>query len=336
MSQLVFLANAGGNITFNGTNTANAYSVTVPAANGTLAYIDGSNNLNTTNLVATGTGSFGGTLSVTGATSLSTLSTTGDAIFGGTGEIQIPSGTTAQRSATPAQGMIRYNITNSNFEGYNGSAWGSIAVPAGSNTQIQYNNSGALGASSAFTFDGTSLTVPKIAFANSNTPSLTNYQGGALISGTAVASTSGTSIDFTSIPSWVKRITVMFAGVSTNGTSDYWLRLGTSGGFTTSGYIGYVARQAGGSNSYTAWSSAAVLANGFLSTEVFSGLITIDLINSSTNTWVIAGQITGSNSTGNFMNMAGYVPLSGALTQIRLTSATPDTFDAGSINILYE
>jgi hypothetical protein len=126
MSQLVFLANAGGNITFNGTNTANAYSVTVPAANGTLAYIDSSNNLNTINLVATGTGSFGGTLSVTGLTSLSTLSTTGDAIFGGTGEIQLPSGTTAQRSSSPTQGMVRYNTSYSQFEGYNGSSWGIV------------------------------------------------------------------------------------------------------------------------------------------------------------------------------------------------------------------
>jgi len=171
MSQLVFLANAGGNITFNGTNTANAYSVTVPAANGTLAYIDTSNNLNTTNLVATGTGSFGGTLSVTGATSLSTLSTTGDAIFGGTGEIQIPSGTTAQRNASPAQGMLRYNVTNSNFEGYNGSTWGSIPVLAGSNTQVQYNNNGSLGASSALTFNGTTLQATTLQTATLNAPS---------------------------------------------------------------------------------------------------------------------------------------------------------------------
>jgi hypothetical protein len=159
---------------------------------------------------------------------------------------------------------------------------------------------------------------------------------GQLVSGTAVASTSGTSVDFTSLPSWVKRITVMYQGVSTNSTSDFWLRLGTSGGFTTSGYVGYVARQAAASNSYTAWSSSAVLANGFLSSAVFSGVITIQLINSATNTWVISGQLVDSSTTGNFMNMAGYVPLSGALTQIRLTSATPDTFDAGSINIQYE
>jgi hypothetical protein len=164
---------------------------------------------------------------------------------------------------------------------------------------------------------------------------------GQLVSGTVNAGganplASVTVVDFTSLPSWVKRITVMYQGVSTNNTSDFWLRLGTSGGFATSGYVGYVARQAASSNSYTAWSSSAVLANGFLSSAVFSGVITIQLINSATNTWVISGQLVDSSTTGNFMNMAGYVPLSGALTQIRLTSATPDTFDAGTINIQYE
>jgi hypothetical protein len=124
MSQLIFLANAGGNITLTGINTASAFAITVPAANGTLLLSDGSNNTNITNLVATGTGSFGGTLTVTGSTVLSTLSTSGDAIFGGTGEIQIPSGTTGQRAASPAQGMIRYNTSYAQYEGYNGTSWG--------------------------------------------------------------------------------------------------------------------------------------------------------------------------------------------------------------------
>jgi len=59
-----------------------------------------------------------------------------------------------------------------------------------------------------------------------------------LVSGTSQASTSGTSIDFTGIPSWVKRITVMFNGVSTNGTSNKQIQLGDSGGFETTGYLG--------------------------------------------------------------------------------------------------
>jgi len=156
-----------------------------------------------------------------------------------------------------------------------------------------------------------------------------------IVSGTAVASTSGTSIDFTSLPSWVKRITVMYSGVSTNGTSDFWLRLGTSGGFATSGYIGYNLRDAGSGNSYTALSSAFIVtAGGALASEVFQGNIVIT--NQTGNVWIATGQVTGSNNTGNFNNLAGYVSLGGTLTQIRLTSASPDTFDAGTVNILYE
>jgi hypothetical protein len=158
---------------------------------------------------------------------------------------------------------------------------------------------------------------------------------GVLTSGTAVASTSGTSIDFTSLPSWVKRITVMYSGVSTNGTSDFWLRLGTSGGFATSGYIGYNLRDAGSGNSYTALSSAFIVtAGGALASELFQGSIVI--INQTGNVWIATGQVTGSNNTGNFNNLAGYISLAGALTQIRLTSASSDTFDAGTVNILYE
>lgn len=142
MSQLIFLANAGGNITLTGVNTPSAYAITVPANNGTLLLSDSSNNTNITNLVASGNGSFGGTLTITGSTTLSTLSTTGDAIFGGTGEIQIPSGTTAQRSSSPAQGMLRYNTSLSYFEGYNGTSWGLIGGGAtgGGSDQIFVEN----------------------------------------------------------------------------------------------------------------------------------------------------------------------------------------------------
>ena len=57
-----------------------------------------------------------------------------------------------------------------------------------------------------------------------------------ITNGTAVASTSGTSIDFTSLPNWIKRITVMFNQVSTSGTAYKFIRLGTSGGIVSSGY----------------------------------------------------------------------------------------------------
>ena len=62
-----------------------------------------------------------------------TVTSSGDLVLSGTGSLQLPTGTTAQRP-TPATGDIRFNTTLTQFEGYNGSAWGEIAngVPAGS------------------------------------------------------------------------------------------------------------------------------------------------------------------------------------------------------------
>ena len=147
--------------------------------------------------------------------------------------------------------------------------------------------------------------------------------------GTAVASTSGTTIDFTSIPSWVKRITVMLSGLSTSGTSNLIFQVG-AGSFTTSGYTGASKQtnNASGSNPTTGFSATEVMvaANTF---QIY-GLIT----NITGNTWVFSGQAAYGvlTSTGN-----GSVALGGTLDRVRITTVNgTDTFDAGSINILYE
>lgn len=143
MSQLVFQANAGGQITFNGENTANGYSVTVPAANGTLVYSDGSGNVTFVNIDATGNVTIDGTLEVGGATSLTTFEATGDGTFSGTGEVKLPAGTVAERSGSPAVGMIRFNTDYDQFEGYDGTAWGIVgggATGAGGNQVFVLND----------------------------------------------------------------------------------------------------------------------------------------------------------------------------------------------------
>lgn len=83
----------------------------------------------------------GGTTPAAGA--FTTLSATGDGTFSGTGQVKLPVGTTAQRSGTPATGMFRFNSTTASFEGYNGTAWGSVgggATGAGGD-QVFYLNS---------------------------------------------------------------------------------------------------------------------------------------------------------------------------------------------------
>jgi hypothetical protein len=150
-------------------------------------------------------------------------------------------------------------------------------------------------------------------------------------SGTAVASTSGVAIDFTGIPSWVKRVTVMFSGVSTSGASDWGIRLGTSSGIESTGYLGVT------SNSSPSAINATTLAQVVYSvsaTTVSHGFLTITSLGS--NLWAIGGNSGRSSSA--FTDTCGYSKtLSGTLDRVRITTVNgTDTFDAGSINILYE
>jgi hypothetical protein len=176
------------------------------------------------------------------------------------------------------------------------------------------------------------LSAPAVAGTNTLTlPTITGTVG-VLVSGTAVASTSGTSIDFTSIPAGVRRITVMFAGVSTSGTSIIQIQLGDSGGFETSGYIGGSSR-VDGVIAYSSYSAGYTMTNQQAAASVYSGIWTIS--NISSNTWVenhVVAEIGDASNIG-----GGYKALSDTLTQLRITTVNgTDTFDAGSINILYE
>jgi hypothetical protein len=152
-----------------------------------------------------------------------------------------------------------------------------------------------------------------------------------ITSGTAVASTSGTSIDFTSIPSWVKRITVIFRGISTNGASNIQIQLG-SGSFTTSGYTGSTCITGPGTAS--AVNSAGLLVvNAGAAAQYYSGNITIT--NITGNNWVSSHSIGRDDGFCTFGG--GQIGLSGVLDRVRITTANgTDVFDLGTINILYE
>ena len=153
---------------------------------------------------------------------------------------------------------------------------------------------------------------------------------GQLKQGTAVATTSGTSVDFTSLPSWVKRITVMFAGVSTNGTSNLLVQLG-AGSVTSSGYVG----GSWGANTTNTAATTGFLATGInAATRINSGVMTIS--NMGSNTWA-ENVVTFDTGGDNTNNGGGYIALGGTLDRIRITTVNgTDAFDAGSVNIMYE
>ena len=153
-----------------------------------------------------------------------------------------------------------------------------------------------------------------------------------ITSGTAVASTSGTSIDFTSIPSWVKRITVMFKGVSLSGTATLYVRLGTSGGIAITGYA---CRASATGGTGTAYTDGFGMAGSNVAADLSHGMCVLTFQDSATNTWTETSNINASSN--GMMVGAGSVSLSGVLDRVRITSSNgTDTFDAGTINILYE
>ena len=166
-----------------------------------------------------------------------------------------------------------------------------------------------------------------------------NGINGALVLGTAQNSTSGTNIDFTGIPSWVRRITVMFSGVSTNGSSIIQIQIGTSGGVQTTSYAGaggliFAGFSAYASN-FTSGFGLSQTGQGGAS-QILSGSATLCLLNSSSGTWVANGAFAREDAAA-IQFTAGTKTLSGILDRVRITTVNgTDTFDAGSINILYE
>lgn len=187
------------------------------------------------------------------------------------------------------------------------------------------------------------LTVP--AAAGSGTITLPSGTGTAavqglstnIVSGTTQTTTSGTSIDFTSIPSWVKRITVMWRATQRSGTSAGLVVVGTSSGFVTTGYVSYCSYLSGSTalgsgsatNGFITWAGAAA--------DVLYGQMVINHMGS--NVWLSTHTQGFTNAVPQSFSGAGggSISLSGTLDRVRFTSANgTDTFTAGSVNIFYE
>jgi hypothetical protein len=193
----------------------------------------------------------------------------------------------------------------------------------------------------AMILDGTA----GVTFPASQTPSFTSYQGGAITSGTVNAggttpfpSSGGpTAVTFSSIPSWVKRITVMFNGVSTSGTSNLQCQIGTSGGVQSTGYNSVTSTVQNTSNiASTAITTGFGLNANMANAVTMQGAFRLSLVDSSTGIWVCDGVLARGDTAVTYL-FGGVKTLSGTLDRVVITTVGgTDTFDAGSINILYE
>jgi len=182
------------------------------------------------------------------------------------------------------------------------------------------------------------LTVSAPLVAGSNTQTLVAATDtlAPIVRGT-VTTASGTFFDFTGIPSWVKRITVMFNQVSTTGTSGILIQLGTSSGVEATGYAGSaIALQGSAVSSAANTSSIGLFVAVAFNTaaDIYSGNVV--LTNISGNIWVQSG-VVGNTAASRITNSTGIKQTAAVLDRVRIATVNgTDTFDLGSVNILYE
>lgn len=140
---------------------------------------------------------------------------------------------------------------------------------------------------------------------------------------------SGTAVTISSIPSWVKRLTIRVVGASLSGTANLLLQLGDSGGLETTGYTSSTMRAAGATATST---SGFLMSSSSAAADTYRGWIVIEREDSSDNTWVCAAIV--SQSANGVLNVsAGDKALTATLDRFSLTTSNgTDTFDGGVLS----
>jgi hypothetical protein len=193
--------------------------------------------------------------------------------------------------------------------------------------------SGALSVGQVFTGTGvtagTSITAFVSGTGNTGTYTVSASQ---TVASTTMTVTQVVAIDFTSIPSWVKRITMMFSGVSLSGTSLPLVRIG-AGSIEITGYVSTGQSITGGVGGANTSSTAGMVINDGGAANLKTGHMFLTHMGS--NLWISSHSMRVTTAACVFG--AGDKTLSGTLDRVRITTVNgTDTFDAGSVNILYE
>ena len=221
------------------------------------------------------------------------------------------------------------NIADIQFEGGAGNK--TVTIPAAGGTVVTGTGNQTIGGTKSFT--SSPLVPTPTAGDDSTKVATTAYVDGKIVRSASVTA-SGTSMDFTSIPSWAKQITILLNGVSTSGTSILQVQIITSDGVVTTGYAGS-STVLDSSVGYSTYSTGFIESNK-AGAAAYLRRGKFELANTTSNIWVETHHIS-ANSAGAQMMGAGAISLGEALTGVRITTVNgTDTFDAGSINIIYQ
>lgn len=234
---------------------------------------------------------------------------------GGSITLDVPSDlTTANTLTLPSiVGNSAYALTNSPTFTGNVAFTGNVSVNTGTVNAASFTVGTAFRASSSgitttgTVADGTATLRP-------------------IVPMSSVTLTTQSTVDFTSIPSWVQKISVIFYGVSLSGGDQPLIQLGTSGGFVTTGYQSY-------NSDSGRTSTSGFIGPGGLAADSRYGIFQLALLD-GLGSWVCTAIC--SSSTSNEQRTVGNVNLGAQLTQVRLTRTGTNTFDAGFVNVIYE
>ena len=268
------------------------------------------------------TGVTGTLLVANGGTGTNTFSAGALLKGAGTSAITTATAGTDYAPATSGTAILKGDGTG----GFSNAAAGTDYAVATTGTSAQLlANSGSGGFSNVTVGSGLSLSAGTLSTTGSST---------AFTSATSVSTTSGTSKTFTGIPSGTKLIIVSLNNVWITG-DDLYIQLGSSGGFAVSGY----ATQSIKHNTSSSHGGVSTDTSGFVvrlsnATAGLYGTYVFSLEDSSAYRWIGTNVCTLSDGSC-LVTSAGRLALSGTLTQIKLLTASGQSFQAGSVNIMY-
>lgn len=164
------------------------------------------------------------------------------------------------------------------------------------------------------------------------------YQRAAIVQGSmmilgASQVAGGTAVEFTGIPTWVKRVTLSFTAISTNGNSTIQVQIG-AGSIDASGYLGCTGALAGTTSNTSTLTSGITIDTSSTAASSYHGSITFNKV--SANSWSFSG-VFGRSDTARVAYVGGSKSLVGDMDRVRLTTeGGANLFDAGTVNIIYE